>query len=114
LYRPIKSGRPPIGKDGKAVELHHRNQNPMGPIDEMTRDDHRGPGNHGKNHPLPNQGVDHDDKDWKKWVRDYWKKQWESGRFLDLPVQPSIPGIPPIWFLIPIPSRYAPSAPIWT
>ncbi len=74
----------PIGDDGQRVELHHRNQNPDGPIDEMTRRDHRGPGNHGRNHPLPNQGVDHG-KDWDNYRRRHWEKEWDSGRFDDLP-----------------------------
>ncbi|WP_425440083.1 HNH/ENDO VII family nuclease [Prosthecobacter debontii] len=36
----IERGKPPIGNDGLPVELHHRNQNPAGPLDEMTSTTH--------------------------------------------------------------------------
>jgi hypothetical protein len=36
----MEKGRPPIGGDGLQVELHHRNQNPLGPLDEMTSTTH--------------------------------------------------------------------------
>ena len=36
----MEKGRPPIGRDGLPVELHHRNQNPLGPLDEMTSTTH--------------------------------------------------------------------------
>jgi HNH/ENDO VII superfamily nuclease len=38
--RLMESGRPPIGRDGLPVELHHRGQNPAGPLDEMTSTSH--------------------------------------------------------------------------
>ena len=38
--RLMEAGRPPIGRDGLPVELHHRNQNPLGPLDEMTSTTH--------------------------------------------------------------------------
>ncbi len=77
---PAKRGLAPIGDDGKPIDLHHRNQNPNGPIDEMTREDHRGKGNHAINHPNPNQGVKHD-KDWDNFRRDKWARDWDSGRW---------------------------------
>jgi RHS repeat-associated protein len=36
----MEAGRPPIGTDGLPVELHHRNQDPLGPLDEMTSTTH--------------------------------------------------------------------------
>jgi len=36
----MEKGRPPIGRDGKPVELHHRGQSPEGPLDEMTSRTH--------------------------------------------------------------------------
>jgi len=48
----MKSGKPPIGKDGKAIELHHTNQDPKGALVEMTMTEHRGKGNFNKNHPF--------------------------------------------------------------
>ena len=47
---PKNRGDAPTGDDGHPVELHHRDQTPDGPIDEMTRTDHRGAGNYKKNH----------------------------------------------------------------
>ena len=36
----MEGGRPPIGRDGLPVELHHQNQSPAGPLDEMTSTTH--------------------------------------------------------------------------
>jgi RHS repeat-associated protein len=36
----MEAGRPPIGTDGLPVELHHRNQDPLGPLDEITSTTH--------------------------------------------------------------------------
>jgi RHS repeat-associated protein len=47
----MRQGKSPVGRDGKPVELHHPEQKPNGPVREMTRTDHRGPGNMGRNHP---------------------------------------------------------------
>lgn len=51
----MKQGKAPTGKDGKPVELHYEGQNPKGPVREMTRTEHRGPGNYTKNHPQGNR-----------------------------------------------------------
>lgn len=52
---PSERGRPPTGDDGNPVELHHRDQSPDGPVDEMTRTDHRGQGNYKENHLIKGQ-----------------------------------------------------------
>ncbi len=79
---PSKRGNAPIGNDGHPVELHHRNQNPQGPLDEMTRTEHRLGGSFKANHvnvgQLPSQ-IDR--KVWRKQQRDYWKTEWDKGRF---------------------------------
>jgi RHS repeat-associated protein len=36
----MERGRPPVGRDGLPVELHHRNQSPAGPLDQMTSTTH--------------------------------------------------------------------------
>jgi RHS repeat-associated protein len=36
----MEKGQPPIGRDGKPVELHHQGQNPTGPLDELTSTTH--------------------------------------------------------------------------
>ena len=36
----MEQGKPPIGRDGMPVELHHRHQNPAGPLDQMTSTTH--------------------------------------------------------------------------
>jgi RHS repeat-associated protein len=47
----MRQGRAPIGPDGKPMELHHRDGTPRGPLDPMSRSDHRGGENYMKNHP---------------------------------------------------------------
>ena len=37
----MERGQPPIGRDGLPVNLHHRNQNPAGPLDELSETTHR-------------------------------------------------------------------------
>lgn len=79
---PNKRGNAPIGKDGHPVELHHRNQNPKGPLDEMTRTDHRLGDNFKKNHSNTGQNASQIDRSaWRKEQKDYWKNEWDSGRF---------------------------------
>jgi A nuclease of the HNH/ENDO VII superfamily with conserved LHH len=48
----MQQGRPPIGKDGHKMELHHPNGNPNGPLQPMTRTDHRLGPNYRRNHPY--------------------------------------------------------------
>lgn len=82
---PNKRGNAPIGNDGYPVELHHRNQNPNGPIDEMTRSDHRLGDNFKKNHNNTGQEASQIDRSsWRKEQKDYWKNEWDSGRFDDM------------------------------
>lgn len=53
----IKSGKPPMGSDGKSMEIHHKiplrncGTNDFENLQFMTHTDHRGPGNYKKNHP---------------------------------------------------------------
>jgi RHS repeat-associated protein len=80
---PRKRGDPPKGDDGHSVELHHRGQKPDSPLDEMTRTEHRGKGNFGKNHSNTGQSpseVDHGSA-WDKQRFEYWAREWDSGRF---------------------------------
>jgi hypothetical protein len=50
----------------------------------MTRTDHRGKGNFGSNHPNTGREASKiDRKEWLKAVRDYWKREWDKGRFRD-------------------------------
>jgi RHS repeat-associated protein len=49
----MERGRPPIGRDGEPVELHHRNQDPLGPLDEMMDTTHGG-----VPHPLKPSLID--------------------------------------------------------
>lgn len=56
-YRPPHAGAPPLDRDGSPVELHLRNQNPAGPVDEMLRMDHRGTAQYAQNHPRSSRGV---------------------------------------------------------
>jgi hypothetical protein len=79
---PSSQGRAPIGDDGHPVELHHVDQTMSGPIDEMTRTDHRGAGNYKKNHPNTSQSPSKIDRKVFKAHREaHWTKEWDSGRF---------------------------------
>jgi hypothetical protein len=64
LYTPenlerMRKGRPPIGKDGYPMELHHKNPlakggtNDISNIEPMTRTEHRLGPNYKRNHPGP-------------------------------------------------------------
>jgi hypothetical protein len=81
---PAKRGNAPTGADGNPVELHHRGQQPGSPLDEMTQTDHRGKGNFNKNHNNTGQKPSEIDRSqWRQQQRDYWKREWDSGRFKD-------------------------------
>jgi hypothetical protein len=76
---PKHRGDPPKGDDGKSLELHHRGQNPNGPIDEMTQTEHRLGENFRNNHENTGQSessVDHGPW-WRQHVRDHWKAWWD-------------------------------------
>jgi RHS repeat-associated protein len=51
----MAKGLPPIGKDGKPVELHHSDQTQGGGTQEMTRTDHRAGANYAANHTNTGQ-----------------------------------------------------------
>ena len=85
MYRPPKRGSAPLDENGDPVELHHRDQNPDGPIDELSWQPHRGKGNHSVNHPSPESDVDHG-SDWSTWKKKKWREDWDEGRFNKLPV----------------------------
>ncbi|MCG8724248.1 hypothetical protein G1K63_12075, partial [Tenacibaculum finnmarkense] len=81
---PNKRGNAPIGEDSKPIELHHRNQTPDGPIDEMTMRDHRGKGNYKKNHSNTGQSPSKiNRKEWRKHQKAHWRREWDNGRFKD-------------------------------
>lgn len=82
---PPQRGCAPIGCDGHPVELHHRNQTPTSPLDEMTRTEHRGKGNFSANHSNTGQEPSKIDRtEWKKEQRAYWTEEWDNGRFEDV------------------------------
>jgi hypothetical protein len=79
---PGKRGQAPIGSDGHPVELHHRNQDPKGPLDEMTRSEHRLNGNFTKNHANTGQEPSKiDRKEFNQQRNNYWNREWDVGRF---------------------------------
>jgi RHS repeat-associated protein len=86
--KPSERGNAPIGEDGHPVELHHRNQaeGNDSPLDEMTRTDHRGPGNYKENHPNTGQSPTTVDRNEFDNIRNkHWNQEWDSGRFDELP-----------------------------
>lgn len=79
---PDKRGNAPIGDDGHPIEIHHDGQQADSPLIEMTRTDHRGKGNFGSNHDNTGQSPSQiDRKSWVQAVKDYWKREWDRGRF---------------------------------
>ncbi|MEM8940478.1 MAG: HNH/ENDO VII family nuclease, partial [Bacteroidota bacterium] len=83
---PDKRGNAPIGDDGNIIELHYRNQTSNGPIDEMTRTDHRGGSNFSKNHSNTGQQKSNiDRKKFNQLRKQHWQKEWDNGRFNNLP-----------------------------
>jgi RHS repeat-associated protein len=78
---PRARGRAPTGIDGKPVELHHRGQNPKGPLDEMTRTDHRGKGNYKENHPNHREPSKVTPEQRRQQREKHWKDEWDKGRF---------------------------------
>ena len=70
----MKQGKAPKDEDGTPVELHHKDQKPDGEVIPMTREDHRGKGNHKKNHP--NRGPSKLTPKIRRQDREkYWKKK---------------------------------------
>jgi hypothetical protein len=79
---PRQRGNAPIGDDGHPVEVHHRDQSPEGPLDEMTRTDHRLGDNFSKNHDNTGQTPSLiDRRAFAQERQSYWEKEWDSGRF---------------------------------
>ncbi len=82
LNPPTKRGNAPTSKkDGKPIEIHHDNQNPNGPFYEKTQTDHRLGGNYKKNHPHYNEGSKINRAQWRQQKKNYWKNEWDSGRW---------------------------------
>jgi hypothetical protein len=82
LNPPTKRGNAPTFKsDGTSVEIHHIEQNPNGPFLEMHKKAHRGAGNDSINHPYKNRRSLIDRIQWKTDVRQYWKSEWNRGRW---------------------------------
>ncbi len=87
-YKPKERGNAPIGEDGKPVELHHIDQSKgnVSPRDEMTRTDHRGKESFKDNHPNTGQSPSTVDRaESSKQHKKYWKSEWDTGRFKELP-----------------------------
>lgn len=79
LDKPSKRGNAPTFKeDGTSLEVHHRNQNPEGPFDEMHWKDHRGKGNDLVNHPDKGKPSKIDRKAFKKQKSEYFKEIFDS------------------------------------
>lgn len=82
VISPPKKGDAPISKkNNKPIEIHHEGQNPNGPFHEMHPSDHRYGGNDKKNHPDKGNPSKIDRTQWKKDRRNYWKNEWDNGRW---------------------------------
>ncbi|MBF6590829.1 MAG: hypothetical protein IVW57_09915 [Ktedonobacterales bacterium] len=84
LSPPQERGAAPTEKTtGQSIEIHHINQAPEGPFEEMTPFEHRGRGNFRANHPFLGTGyssrIDRDLFAAQKW--DYWAGEWDRGRW---------------------------------
>jgi hypothetical protein len=83
ILPPPKRGDAPISKkDGKPIEMHHRDQKPDDPVDEMHPSDHRYGENYQKNHPNTGQKKSKIDRaEFRKWQQRIRREDWDSGRF---------------------------------
>jgi hypothetical protein len=74
LSKPPKRGRAPIGRDGHPIQIHHT-RNPHGPFIEVTRTQHNAL-------PRPHPPLTRAERrHFNSARRDYWRRQWDSGRF---------------------------------
>ena len=74
---PNKRGKAPKCKNGKPLEIHHNNQKNRGPKKIMTREEHRGKGNHAKNHDLSKPSeVDH--TEFNRERKKFWEGEWDT------------------------------------
>ena len=81
----MNRGMAPIGKDGKAVELHHLLQTEDGGLIELTQTAHRGKGTYAFWHNTDSSFtsvVDHG-KSWTNFTKSYWK--WRNNTSYKLP-----------------------------
>jgi RHS repeat-associated protein len=79
---PSARGKPPIGSDGFPMELHHAGQEADSELIEMTRTEHRLGENFKKNHANTGQSESEIDRaEFNKTRKEYWKKEWDSGRW---------------------------------
>ncbi|WP_302052589.1 HNH/ENDO VII family nuclease [Virgibacillus pantothenticus] len=82
VISPTKRGNAPMSKkDNKPIEIHHKDQNPDGPFYEMHPSDHRYGKNDKINHPNKGNPSKIDRKQWRKDRRNYWKGEWDNGRW---------------------------------
>ena len=70
----MKSGKAPIGKDGKYINLHHHNQNPNGPLIEMLASEHSKKGS--GLHPM-RRGSKINRSQFSAFKQRYWKYRYE-------------------------------------
>ena len=78
----MKSGRPPIGNDGKPIELHHVIQKESGPMVEIRETTHRE--YHHQLHGMRGNGESFRNdptlsKQYKNFRRAYWK--WRAAKY---------------------------------
>lgn len=76
---PSLRGNAPIGIDGKPIEIHHVNQNPQGPYMEVQSSEHR-------RLKTRRPGLTTEERRLFELAKiRYWERQWDLGRFTDLP-----------------------------
>ncbi|MBK9121284.1 MAG: hypothetical protein IPM18_17005 [Phycisphaerales bacterium] len=76
---PSLRGNAPIGIDGKPIEIHHVNQNPQGPYMEVLSSEHR-------RLKTRRPGLTTEERRLFELAKiRYWERQWDLGRFTDLP-----------------------------
>jgi hypothetical protein len=75
--KPKQRGQAPIGVNDNRVENHHVEQNPHGPYVEILRTEHL--------RAVPDvPGIDNRQQ-FNNARRRYWEREWDRGRFNDLP-----------------------------
>jgi RHS repeat-associated protein len=72
----MKQGKPPVGTDGKKVELHHDGQTTNSPLVEMTQTQHRGKGNFTQKHQNTGQRASQVNRSQAAKIRQkHWKNE---------------------------------------
>ena len=73
----MRVGRPPLGMDGKPINVHHINQSPRGPLIEMLQSEHQRM--YSALHPNLRSPSQINRRTFDRWRGQYW--EWRATEF---------------------------------